>query len=632
MKQTLFQRQAALWVGLAVVTAAALLYLLTLDNGLRADELTGGDLITHQYAQVQGRPSNAPGYPLYTMGGWLWYRLSWLLLRRAFNPIQLLSMYSLLWGTASLALLYLVLLQTSRGWIPVAALLTAFHAATYFFWYYSVTTEQYTSAVFQTLLLVWLAFRWDDRPRTGLLLWMALVSGTMLANMLTTLFILPPLLWFILSRPDPDRPAARVYRRYLRQPALIFKAAGLALLPAASYAYVYLRGAQHPEWRGQGEWDSAWQWFIHFLTIPQGRDELAPGLSLHPFFTAEFPALVWHELTPIIALGGLVGLAFLTRRRAVFLYATLAIYALFCWAYRFGNWFQVIIPAYPLFTIGFAAGLTRLRPFLRRWRGGLPVLYLLLAGLAAYRFAASLPRANQHNRPDDLGLVPAWEILADAPRQPAHLLAAFDEWTALQYVQIVWRLAPGLTVDPVGTPLNRPPRYVTRLAAAAVPDLLQRADIHPQAAGVRLVELAPRPLDSLPPAALPLNLEPAPGLKLTGWEQVDPQMPAPLPPDYPRWQVALYWQAVRPLTATYTISVRPLVNGQPVQVNGEPLIQDHQPVWGLYPTDRWPAGEIVRDVYALSLPAGIKPTSFQVVVYTADASGFHNVGVVEVAR
>ncbi len=40
--------------------------------------------------------------------------------------------------------------------IPVAMLTTAFYAVTYFFWFYSVTTEQYTSAVFQTLLIVWL--------------------------------------------------------------------------------------------------------------------------------------------------------------------------------------------------------------------------------------------------------------------------------------------------------------------------------------------------------------------------------------------------------------------------------------------------------------------------------------------
>src|SRR5215208_3879200 len=61
------------WMGRVLITCALFLYLLTLDNGLQPGELVGGDLITHQYAQVQARPSNAPGYPLYTMGGWLWF-------------------------------------------------------------------------------------------------------------------------------------------------------------------------------------------------------------------------------------------------------------------------------------------------------------------------------------------------------------------------------------------------------------------------------------------------------------------------------------------------------------------------------------------------------------------------------
>ncbi|MBK8797318.1 MAG: hypothetical protein IPM07_13625 [Anaerolineales bacterium] len=59
--------------GAILLLLALLLYAVTLDNGLQPGELLGGDLITHQYAQVQARPSNAPGYPLYTMGGWLWF-------------------------------------------------------------------------------------------------------------------------------------------------------------------------------------------------------------------------------------------------------------------------------------------------------------------------------------------------------------------------------------------------------------------------------------------------------------------------------------------------------------------------------------------------------------------------------
>ncbi len=80
--------------GAVLLLLFAALYLLTLDDGLRAGELAGGDLITHQYAQVQGRMSNAPGYPLYTMGGWLWFRAGRLLLGPGSNPVQILSSYS----------------------------------------------------------------------------------------------------------------------------------------------------------------------------------------------------------------------------------------------------------------------------------------------------------------------------------------------------------------------------------------------------------------------------------------------------------------------------------------------------------------------------------------------------------
>ena len=153
--------------GLILIVFFAGLYLLTLDDGLRPGELEGGDLITHQYAQVQGRPSNAPGYPLYTMGGWLWFRAGRALLGLSHNPVQILSGYSTLWALVALALLYSLCLQvTGRNW-PVAVLATAFLGLTYFFWYYAVTTEQYTSSVAWTLAVVLLAFGWEHAGATA---------------------------------------------------------------------------------------------------------------------------------------------------------------------------------------------------------------------------------------------------------------------------------------------------------------------------------------------------------------------------------------------------------------------------------------------------------------------------------
>jgi hypothetical protein len=80
------------------------------------------------------------------------------------------------------------------------------------------------------------------------------------------------------------------------------------------------------------------------------------------------------------------------------------------------------------------------------------------------------------------------------------------------------------------------------------------------------------------------------------------------------------------LNDDYTVSVRPLVGGQLITVAGENVIQDHQPVWGVYPTSRWRAGELVRDVYALRLPPDATPDAMQIVVYKPIEGSFDNLG------
>jgi hypothetical protein len=632
------------WAGLSVVLLAAILYLITLDTGLRPEELSGGDLITHQYAQAQARPSNAPGYPLYTMGGWLWFRLTRPTLGRALNPVQRLSSYSTLWALLSLLVLYHLILHATRGNWPIASLSTAFYATTYFFWFYSVTTEQYTSAVFQTLLIVWLAFGWDEaetqgQPSDRYLLLLAFVIGTCLANLVTTLFIVPPLLWFVLSR----RPGL------LRRPRLVLGGALLLILPVMSYAYVYAQGAAHPEWRGEGQWPNTWAWFVDFLTTQQGRDELAPGLTFNQLFTAEFPSLVWGELTWILLIGGLVGIWRLGRRRAAFLYGTLAIYFLFCWVDRFGNWFQVIIPAYPLVILGFGAGVNALWP--RGWRSDAwqsAVRGLILAGLlvlVGYRLALSLPRADQSHQPEDTGLDPGWAVLADQPLASSVIVGDHDEWLALGYLTDIWDAEP--PIDPRPLCQTYPSRltestqtsddvsaiYLTRRAVEADPACL--ADQHRYAAGVNLIQVQSVPNTQLPDSACPTTLELGPELTLVGFEVRPPPGLSPEGAhddgsgarDTTLWHVSLYWRAEAPMNSEYTVSVRPLSEGELVfSKNGEPLIQDHQPVWNSYPTSRWSPGEIVRDDYVLYLPEEVIPDGAQIVVYRRTEAGIENLG------
>jgi Protein O-mannosyl-transferase TMEM260-like len=652
-------------VGILLILAFAILYLLTLDNGLRPGELEGGDLITHQYAQAQGRPSNAPGYPLYTMGGWLWFHLGRAILGPGYNPIPILSSYSTLWALLALWLLYWLILEvTDRddgGNWPVAVLVTAFYGVTYFFWYYAVTTEQYTSAVAWTLAVIYLAFLWERKHLDRTLLAIALLVGVGLSHMVTVLFIVLPLLWFLLGA-EP---------RLLRRPRLIAAAIGVAILPLLSYAFVYFTGAAHPEWQGAGQWPSTWRWFWSFLSTRQGRSELT--WSLAPFLTAEFPALMWREMTWPGLVFGLGGLAALGRRRAIFLYSTLAIYLVFSWVDRLGNWYQVVMPVYAILTVGIAGTadwawrhlgfrtpvIAPERPGSRelerspgsrdsagasvsdRGFGGrageqgsrrareqagarsprlphgaslaLPVLVVALLGtLVVYRGVRSYPLADSSNRLGDTGLAPGWAILADQPPAGIRVLGTTPEALALDYLADIWGVRPdvrAVTSSQAQEILvaGAPMLAVTEAVLPLVPEEVS-PDVRYSALGGRLIQIQKAPLDSLPAGG--------PAWREQPWEH---DFGGVLRLDGGRVRrdavtgetvVLLAWRARVGLTEDWSVSVR-LTQGEKEVAQSD---REH-PVAGAYPFRRWSPGEVVGDAYTFTSPAEAPPDGVRVIVY-----------------
>ena len=642
--------------GILVILAFAILYLLTLDDGLRSGELAGGDLITHQYAQVQARPSNAPGYPLYTMGGWLWFRVGRLILSPGHNPISILSSYSTLWALIALGLLYLLMLEATgrghRGNWPVAALATAFYGMTYFFWYYAVTTEQYTSAVAWTLGITLLAFCWDRTRADRYLLWMALLVGVGLAHMVTVLFIVPPLLWFVL-RGEP---------KLLRRSRLIAAAAVLVLLPLLSYIYVYVQGARHPEWRGAGEWTSTGQWFWRFISTRQGRDELT--WSLQPFLTREYPSLVWGELTWLGLIVGLAGWLAVGRRWAITLYATAAIYAIFCWIDRLGNWYQVIMPLYALLAVGIAVAADwvwrrlgtadgRLSAVNRRPRATAVrgIILVVLAGLVIYRGALSYPRADSSHRAEDIGLAPGWAILADDPPAGAAVLGILGETLALNYITQIWGERPdvrAVTSDQARALLaGDGPLAVTAAALPLVPAEVS-SDAHLSALGRTLIAVTREPSSVMPVGLAHWQHRFGDGISLAGGRLAQNQATG-------ETIVLLVWQAETQPARDWSVSVRLTRDEAKVEAEAEAEVKAEgegeggveiaqvdyvHPVFGAYPTTRWSAGEVVLDAYPFDLPHrapdGAMPTrapdGVTVILYRATAdgaadSGFENLDV-----
>lgn len=619
---------AASLAGIALLLAFALLYLLTLDNGLRPEELEGGDLITHQYAQMQARPSNAPGYPLYTMGGWLWFRLGRLVLGPSHNPIPILSSYSTLWALVALGLLYLLILEVTAaprpdgtrhdaGSWPIALLATAFYGVTYFFWYYAVTTEQYTSSVAWTLAAVLLAFRWERTRRVRGLLGLALLTGVGLAHQITILAVVPPILWFVLSQD----------RTLLRRPRLIAAALGLVLLPLLSYAYVYARGAAHPEWRGAGQWANAWDWFLSFVSTQQGRSELTWAWS--PFFTDEFPILMAREMTLPALLAGLVGWATLGRRRATLLYSTLAIYLVFCWIDRLGNWYQVIMPIYALLALGLAAGahwLWRARSDGRALRGG---IILVLLALIAYRGALSYPRADSRNRPADTGLTPGWAIVTNAPAQPLAIVGTAPESLALNYLTQIWGERPDLrsaTIEQARAALLAGQTIAVTQAALPLAQAQIAPDGHYTALSSTLIGVGLAPWSRLPPAWA--DAAAGPGLPhdfgaqvrlVKAWGTRERATGA--------WVARLAWQALARPDQDWSVSVRPTRGSAELA-----QLDSQHPVLGAYPTRRWTPGEVIADAYTFTLPPEVVPDGITVILYRRGADGsFSNLDVARVA-
>ncbi len=673
--------RAARVAGVILLLAAALLYALTLDTGVESGELIGGDLITHQYAQVQGRPGNAPGYPLYTMGGWLWFHagraLQGALGNPLPNPLPILSSYSTLWALLSIWLLYECMrgVTSSRqqpasrhgaaGNWPLALLLSTFYAVTFFFWYYATTTEQYTSAIAQTLAMLLLYLRWQQadraagaapygvRSRPGLLLVaLALLNGIAPAHMLTVALMTPPLVIAILWQ----RPTL------LRRWALLLAIVAAALLPLLAYLYVWQRGAAHPEWWGAGDFTSARDWFWRFVSTAQGRDELSWGLEAgRAWFGNGFPAMIWQELSLPLLLVGLVGIAWTRRATAFVLYATLALYALFCWFYRFGNWYQVALPAYPLIVVGAAAGIDALlgsawpAPPLRRWlHGG---IWAALVAAVIWRAAASLPQTDSRNRAVDFGLNSAAVMLATAPARAA-LFAPFEEAHALDYLISIWGLAAGrgpITVDDAEAALEagRPLLSTWQAAPTLLAELGERlatndANTEPAppltvaAVSPDWVQILPSGTGAFaPPAALPSSAVDAQlpllegALLLERWAVAPAPTGAPVFAAPPALDLWLEFTLPAGWPAGVALSVRPTLGGAPLpaETSGAILQRDSAaPLAGLaaHAADPTRLIETLRVPLLAPLPAGAD--GLTLLFYRADgAGGFETLDEVQLA-
>jgi hypothetical protein len=450
--------------------------------------------------------------------------------------------------------------------------------------------------------------------------------------MLTVAFVVPPLVVLVLWR-DPS---------LLRSPRAIILAVLSAALPLLSYFYVYYRGALHPQWWGKGYWATPQQWFWSFVSTAQGRDELSwafqPG---RPFFGNGFPTLIWKELSIPLLILGLIGILFLQRRLTFLLYVTLGVYLVFCWFYRFGNWFQVILPAYPLILIGLAPYCRWLQD--KRTTALRSARWLVLGGLVVavlWRVDQSLPAANSRQRAQDTALNHAAILLNQPLPHNARLFAAVDDALAINYLTQIWGIRRDVkTLNSRDANDDLSDGDVVFAATDAASDLINELQVTPT-------------LDSLSPdwirlskavesdSESPLYSSPlftiTPDLLLATYH-VQPA-PAAFPlttPITPALDVDLTWLLPTGVWPdNLAISLRPTVQGVPQvdPMTGQPIQQDRaRPVNGLWrdrPIRRSLENPVVvHDAYRLVQPATLahRADGVLLILYTKNANGFTNV-------
>jgi hypothetical protein len=111
-------------------------------------------------------------------------------------------------------------------------------------------------------------------------------------------------------------------------------------------------------------------------------------------------------------------------------------------------------------------------------------------------------------------------------------------------------------------------------------------------------------LSDIPPDATPLNIGLEDTMRLAGYHIANSQNP----------KLILYWHALKPPAANYTISVRARAADDRLLAQ-----QDSWPVDGLLPTSQWRQGDYVTDIHTIDISEpDAKIDTFEIIVYNQE--------------
>lgn len=588
-------------VAATIVLGSLALYTATLLPGIGS-----GDTAEFQRVLPTLGVAHPTGYPLYTILGWLWTCLP------LGTPAWRVSLFSAVAASLAVGTVYLVGRAIGQARAVAAAAALAL-AASRTFWSQATLAEVYTLAALIQALLLLALLRW--RAGSWPLWLVGLLLGLGLAHHRTIVLMAPgAVLFFVLAcftakdaKDAETEEESSIASRALRPLRLAWswRDVGLTLLAALSgcllYLYLPLRAPA---------WLNSWATFARFIA---GSDPLAAWLNVaEPWRVAQehirelAGRVIWPQFLPLGALMALAGLLRVWRRDlalAALLTLGYLLVLIFCVLFFVQDVEVFLLSGHVIAAVLIGEGAMLLLEHSHVGtleRRNVPMLaglaLLILPALLLWRNLPAIQAANVNTSE-----LAARALMAEPLPRNALLIVDWEAVEGLRYLQAIESVRPDVEVRPLNDSVVR--QDVDSALAAGRATYLLRAQPNlglAQRPEGRLWRVGDQPLQLT--AATPTRRLWQDGLALEGYTLAPgPYRPGDIVP------VTLDWLASAATRQRYTMFVH--------------LIGADGTMWGQHdrepqpiPTDQWPAGARIVDLYGPTLRLDTPPGRYKVMV------------------
>jgi hypothetical protein len=564
---------------------------------------------------------HSPGYPTFIMLG---HAFTWLPLGDFAHRVNL---YNATCGAVAAVLAYLICSRLTRSRLAAFAAATCF-AFSATLWDATSDVDVHTLHACFAAGAIWALLRWREDHQERFLSWAALLFGVGLTNHPLIGLLAPAAVYLIV--------AERGWR-FLANPGRVLRCAALIALPLLLYLYVPIRGAANPP-PGVNN-PHTFSEAIAQITAPQYR-----GVVFHTPIAvvarkaAQYPHRLIGEVGYPGVIAGLIGMVVLWRRDRRFLAFALmgmAVTILYAVNYAIFDIYQYYIQTYLLWAtfiaFGFDGALRALSRAIRaRQREDGPLAHLRQGALLAvvlltiplFEFAVNLPRVNAS---EDYA-AEDYARAALAQVEP-HALIVGDWWAIapLAYLKYVEGARGDVTLSSAfsfssakafeaameADSLRRfPAVYACEMITHRLGEVQRRYRVVQDGPLLRVL------VDPPDPRSLEAECSAAP---LASFGSSLKLLKAGLTPARVEEggcvQVDYVWTTSGRLPGLDTITRIRDAGGRAIAVETSGILQ------GLYPLDRWEAGQAVREHHVIYIESELSPGKYQVTLKVREQSG-----------